>query len=137
MALPCAVSGLYATASMRGGGRENGRSTSVGGRTIRQGNRTLIVINVPRVCVGRFINEKTLNMIIENMLENLILGHIAKELKDEIQIGRQVNLAKTIMQALRIHDVVGRSEQLQPEQECYKSGEPCKYGCSGLCKESC
>ena len=22
-------------------------------------------------------------------------------------------------------------------QECYKSGEPCKYNCSGLCKESC
>lgn len=34
-------------------------------------------------------------------------------------------------------DVVGRSDQLQPEQECYKSGEPCKYRCSGLCKESC
>ena len=47
----------------------------------------------------------------EENLETLILGHIAKELKDEIQIGRQVNLAKTIMQALRIHDVVGRSEQ--------------------------
>lgn len=24
-----------------------------------------------------------------------------------------------------------------PLQECYKSGGPCKYGCSGLCKESC
>lgn len=23
-----------------------------------------------------------------------------------------------------------------PSQECYKSGEPCKYNCSGLCKES-
>ena len=46
-------------------------------------------------------------------LETIILGHIAKELKDEIQIGRQVNLAKTIMQALRIHDVVGQSEQLK------------------------
>ena len=48
----------------------------------------------------------------EETLETIILGHIAKELKDEIQIGRQVNLAKTIIQALRIHDVVGRSEQL-------------------------
>jgi hypothetical protein len=46
-------------------------------------------------------------------------------------------IKKAQNQALRIHDVVGRSEQLQPEQECYKSGEPCKYGCSGLCKESC
>lgn len=35
------------------------------------------------------------------------------------------------------HDVSGRSEQLPPEQECYKSGKPCKYNCSGLCKESC
>lgn len=49
----------------------------------------------------------------EETLENLILGHIAKELKDEIQIGRQVNLAKTIMQALRIYADVGRSEQLK------------------------
>lgn len=24
-----------------------------------------------------------------------------------------------------------------PQQECYKTGETCKYGCSGLCKESC
>jgi len=24
-----------------------------------------------------------------------------------------------------------------PSQECYKSGESCKYNCSGLCKESC
>lgn len=24
-----------------------------------------------------------------------------------------------------------------PSQECYKSGEYCKYDCSGLCKESC
>lgn len=49
--------------------------------------------------------------MIEETLETIILGHIAKELKDEIQIGRQVNLAKTIIQALCIHDVVGRSEQ--------------------------
>lgn len=39
--------------------------------------------------------------------------------------------------ALRQPPVVGQSEQLQPEQECYKSGELCKYNCSGLCKESC
>lgn len=51
----------------------------------------------------------------EETLEMIILGHIAKELKDEIQIGRQVTLAKTIMQALRIHGVVGQSEQLPCE----------------------
>ena len=39
---------------------------------------------------------------------------------------------------LRIHDVVGQREQLKPkEQICYKSNEPCKYYCSGLCRESC
>jgi hypothetical protein len=47
----------------------------------------------------------------DETLETILLGHIAKELKDEIAISRQVNLAKTIMQALRIHDVVWRSEQ--------------------------
>ena len=26
---------------------------------------------------------------------------------------------------------------LKPKQECYKSGKPCEYNCSGLCKESC
>lgn len=53
----------------------------------------------------------------EETLETIVLGHIAKELKDEIQIGRQVNLAKTIMQALRVHDVNGRSEQLKCEHK--------------------
>ena len=23
------------------------------------------------------------------------------------------------------------------QQECYKTGAPCKYGCEGLCKDSC
>lgn len=36
-------------------------------------------------------------------LEELILGHIAKELKDEIVIGRQVSLAKTITQVINGH----------------------------------
>ena len=45
-------------------------------------------------------------MITEETIELLILGHIAKELKGEIQSDRQINLAKTIMQALRIHAVI-------------------------------
>lgn len=46
-------------------------------------------------------------------------------------------ILEAINEALRIHDVIGRSEQLKPEpQICYKSNEPCKYNCSGLCKES-
>ncbi len=65
----------------------------------------------------------------EETLETIILGHIAKELKDEIQIGRQVNLAKTIMQALRMHNVVWRSEpcgllhSTDWNGKCFKCGE--------------
>lgn len=51
----------------------------------------------------------------EDTLETILLGHITKELKDEIAIGRQVKLAKTIMQALRIHHVLGQGEQLKCE----------------------
>jgi hypothetical protein len=37
-----------------------------------------------------------------------------------------------------INGVVGQGEQLKPKQQvCYKRDEPCKYNCSGLCKESC
>jgi len=39
---------------------------------------------------------------------------------------------------LTIPVVVGQSEHLKPKgQVCYKSNEPCKYDCSGLCRESC
>ena len=49
-----------------------------------------------------------------------------------------INEFKARKKALTLTDVVGRSEQLKPkEQICYKSNEPCKYDCSGLCKESC
>jgi len=38
---------------------------------------------------------------------------------------------------LRLGAVVEQSEQLKPkEQICYKSNEPCKHDCSGLCRES-
>ena len=75
--------------------------------------------------------KQTLNMITEEILENLILGHIAKELKDEIQIGRQINLAKAITQALRIHDVVGRSEQFY----CAKRINGCEKQCDSCYKQ--
>ncbi len=38
---------------------------------------------------------------------------------------------------LVIPDVVLQSEQLPPPQICYKTNEPCKHDCKGLCKESC
>lgn len=68
----------------------------------------------------------------EEMLEDLILGHIAKELKDEIKISRQVNLAKTIMQALRIHGVVGQSEQ-SARKSCHHACSPSDYYKGGKC----
>ena len=43
------------------------------------------------------------------------------------------DLDKVIKAALPQANVSGSA----PTQECYKTGEPCKYGCSGLCKESC
>lgn len=60
----------------------------------------------------------------EETLETIILGHIAKELKDEIQIGRQANLAKTIMQALRIHIVSGSLPL--PKCKCGQNALPYK-----------
>jgi hypothetical protein len=69
----------------------------------------------------------------KDALEMILLGHIAKELKDEIAIGRQVNLAKTIMQALRIHDVLGRSEQFYCDSDKDSRHERCEEQCH-LCK---
>lgn len=60
-------------------------------------------------------------MINEEQLENIILGCIAKELKDEIEGGRQVRLAETIMRLLRVNNIIGRSEQLVCD-ECYGWG---------------
>lgn len=48
----------------------------------------------------------------EKMLENLILGLVAKELKDEIQGGRQVRLANRITHAIQKHNIESLSEQL-------------------------
>lgn len=49
-----------------------------------------------------------------------------------------IEFAEWLVKNCSIPAVVGQSEQLKPkEQICYKSNEPCKYDCSGLCKESC
>lgn len=75
------------------------------------------------------------DIMAEEILEKIILGLIATEIKEDIHIGRQVNLAKTIIQTLRTHDVIGKSEQMcrchDPmtkinvttwEEECYFCG---------------
>ena len=48
------------------------------------------------------------------------------------------NLANALKEAINYSQCcMGEAEQLKPkEQICYKSNEPCKYDCSGLCKES-
>src|SRR5690606_1013403 len=66
---------------------------------------------------------------IENFDSQTATNRIVKFWKDELKLQEQ---------QCNIANVVGRSEQLKPkEQICYKSNEPCKYDCSGLCKESC
>jgi hypothetical protein len=75
--------------------------------------------------------------------ENDCLIEIGRD-KSEILVSVQGETAKTVIglkdlnEALILFGVVGQSEQLKPkEQICYKSNNPCKYDCSGLCKESC
>ena len=64
-----------------------------------------------------------------------ILNPKRKQLDDAFE--KELNELIEREVALRIHDVVGGREQLRSkEQICYKSNEPCKYDCSGLCKES-
>lgn len=45
-------------------------------------------------------------------LETIILGEIVKELKDEIQIGRQENLSRAIIESLHVHVFIDRRELL-------------------------
>lgn len=66
---------------------------------------------------------------IENFDSQTATNRIVEFWKNELKLQEQ---------QCNIANVVGRSEQLKPkEQICYKSNEPCKYDCSGLCKESC
>lgn len=66
---------------------------------------------------------------IENFDSKTATNRIVEFWKDELKLQEQ---------QCNIANVVGQSEQLKPkEQICYKSNEPCKYDCSGLCKESC
>ena len=56
----------------------------------------------------------------------------------ENQILLRPEYFKKLLEALTTPVVVGQSEQLKPkEQICYKSNEPCKFNCAGLCRESC
>lgn len=67
---------------------------------------------------------------------------VAREEKDkrptELNFEELIDVTDSIVKKLILYGVVGRSEQLKPKQQiCYKSNEPCKYDCTGLCKESC
>lgn len=60
------------------------------------------------------------------------IWHESDKLKNPVMVGEYI--ANKLKEA--INDTHCCTE-LKPKQECYKSGGPCKYDCSGLCKESC
>lgn len=64
---------------------------------------------------------------------NIDVSNALYELKEE---GAWAKLTDE-NRALIIQLVSGQSEQLPPPQICYKTNEPCKHNCNGLCKESC
>lgn len=53
-----------------------------------------------------------INQMTQETLETIILGYITKELKNEIEIGRQVKLAKTIIQTLHINGFLDQNKKL-------------------------
>jgi len=78
--------------------------------------------------------------IIDNHVGGLYLNEAVKDVMITIcfkisrESAKRLNEVET--KQCNIPHVVLRSEQLPP-QICYKTNEPCKYNCQGLCKESC
>jgi len=61
-----------------------------------------------------------------------LFERLANELTQKVE---EIHKLLAENEQLRLSNVVGQSEQLPP-QICYKTNEPCKHNCSGLCKES-
>lgn len=74
----------------------------------------------------KFYNERKKDLLIKK-----------GQSRDYVSESDVVALLEELQKQLSISHVVGQSEQLQPKQDCYKSGKLCEYNCSGLCKESC
>lgn len=78
------------------------------------------------------LDEKKL----QEVVEKIAYQQFGQEQIDDLYAKMGI-LNEYVQEQLRLFAVVWRSEQLKPEpQICYKSNEPCKYNCSGLCKES-
>ena len=76
---------------------------------------------------------ETFEKLVDEHLFILNKNNLSKKGASEFRIFGKEALYKQLM----LGGVVGRSEQLKPKQQiCYKNNEPCKYDCSGLCKES-
>jgi hypothetical protein len=71
---------------------------------------------------------------IENLINNAIDDFNSKWQSHEERNTGVSEYAEKIVNFISSNPVLADST---PSQECYKSGEPCKYDCSGLCKESC
>lgn len=52
----------------------------------------------------------------------------------QLNFEEMIDVVADVVNRISAHPMLADST---PSQECYKSGEPCKYDCSGLCKESC
>ena len=64
-----------------------------------------------------------------------LFERLANELTQKVE---EIHKLLAENEQLRLSNVVGQIEQLKSEEQiCYKSNEPCKHDCSGLCKESC
>lgn len=88
-------------------------------------NMMLAVSGLPEIICGvvtEYYGEKIDNI---NQIDGIILYG-----KDLIEICQSVH------EALKAACANSGEAQGVSDGLCYKSGEPCKYGCSGLCKES-
>ena len=75
--------------------------------------------NVPRVCVGRFINENFNTMTKEKLTQLLKIAYRWGRDNGEGRSEKNFNDlldTKAVNEALRIHDVVGQSKQLCPHK---------------------
>jgi hypothetical protein len=85
----------------------------------------------------REINDKEISKWTNNYIDNLPNGWNTK-LDMKIAVKSAMLEALSYPEKYIENNIIEQSEQLKPKQQiCYKSNEPCKYDCSGLCKESC
>ena len=84
--------------------------------------------------------ESKLKKIIENRLKNAKKN--AERIGLKTDIGKMFKSKAELLESIleEYQEAINYTHcctELKAKQECYKSEEPCKYDCSGLCKESC